>query len=69
MTKAELFERLADVPDGQEIMILDGSNAGGFPRDINVFSERTITATDAQECADCEDFVGTTVFVLGYGFY
>lgn len=69
MTKAELFKRLADVPDDQELMILDGFNAGGFPREINVYHEHTVTEKDAEECGDCEELVGTKVFVLGYGSY
>jgi hypothetical protein len=50
-------------------MILDGYNGGGVPRDINVYSQRTITGADADDTADCEQRIGEVVYVLGYGCY
>jgi hypothetical protein len=52
------------------IMILDGFNGGGVPREINFGPlDRIITAGDAEEAADCEGRTGESVIVLGYGFY
>jgi len=52
-----------------EVMILDGSNGGGVPREINIDSYKVITEEHADDCADCENKVGEKVFTLGYGCY
>ena len=70
MTIAELREQLAEFPDDMEIMILDGFNGGGVPREINIHPwYHTITDDDAADTADCEDIVGENVVVMGYGSY
>ena len=53
-----------------EIMILDGFNGGGNPREINMGPTiQVVTDTDAEDTADCEDIIGNSVAVIGYGFY
>jgi hypothetical protein len=70
MTVTELIQELMDVPLNTEVMILDGFNGGGEPREINLGpSLRKITKKNAQESADCENKVGNTVLVIGYGCY
>jgi len=66
----ELIEELQKLNPEQRIMILDGFNGGGYPRTINLGpSKHRITKNDVEECADCEDIFGKTVYVIGYGFY
>jgi len=67
VTINDLIARGVD-PDA-EIMILDGFNGGGHPREINLVSTHTVTEDDANEAADCEEIVGQTVAVIGYGCY
>lgn len=70
MTKIELIASLIDVPDDTQIMILDGFNGGGSPREINLGPAlRLITAREADETGDCEDLVGKLVIVFGFGCY
>jgi hypothetical protein len=70
MTKAELLKRLASYPDDSEVMILDGFEGGGFPREINLGpTTRIVGEGDSDETSDCEGIVGKTVVVLGYGNY
>lgn len=53
-----------------EVMILDGFNGGGEPRDINLGpTEQVITQDNADEGADCEGKVGQKVLIIGYGCY
>ena len=70
MTIAELREQLAEFPDDMEIMILDGFNGGGVPREINIHPwAHTITDDDAANTFDCEERAGENVIVIGYGSY
>lgn len=69
MTKAQLIKRLADYPDDALVMILDGFNGGGRPREINLVALRVVEDADAAETADCEDLVDEMVVALGYGCY
>lgn len=70
MTKAQLIARLEEFSDDTEVMILDGFNAGGEPREINLGPNwRTITKKNADMGADCEGKVGKKVIILGYGCY
>ena len=70
MNKKQLLARLEGVSDDTEIMILDGSNGGGYPRTINSGpSVVSITKDDADNSGDCEDFIGKSVVVIGYGCY
>ncbi len=71
MKARELIKRLQQLADqNMEIMILDGFNGGGTPREINLGpSPHMITAKDADEAADCEMLVGELVYVLGFGSY
>lgn len=65
-----LIRALENLDKDKEIMILDGSNGGGFPREINVGPiEAVITDYHEKECADCEGKIGETVYILGYGCY
>jgi len=68
MTCEELIKRLRSFPADSQVMILDGFNAGGCPREINVGPHpRVVSEKDAEESADAEALVGETVVVLGYG--
>ena len=70
MTKAQLIAELAPFSDDTEVMILDGFNGGGEPREINLGPmKQKITKKNAKEGADCEGKVGNTVAIMGYGFY
>jgi hypothetical protein len=58
-----------ETPD-LDIMILDGFNGGGEPREINLGPcLRTITQQNANGGADCESKVGKEVRVIGFGSY
>lgn len=52
-----------------EVMILDGFNGGGYPREINLIREHKITLEDCDESADCEGKFLDDVVLLGYGCY
>lgn len=70
MTKHELLARLEKYPDNMEIMILDGFNGGGEPREINHGPcAVTITKENKDEGADCEGKVGEKIVIIGYGCY
>ena len=70
MTVKHLIARLQQFPPNMQVMILDGFNGGGSPREINSGPrERVVTISDAEESADCEDIVGQNVIVMGYGCY
>ncbi len=70
MTVKDLIGRLHAFPPNMQVMILDGFNGGGSPREINSGpQERVVRQSDADECADCGDMVGQTVVVMGYGSY
>lgn len=70
MTKNDLIARLNAIKGNPEIMILDGFNGGGFPREINLGpTNYEITKKDADESGDCEEKVGKKVYVMGYGCY
>ena len=69
MKSHELAQQLLQEPN-IEIMILDGFNGGGYPREINLGPiTQTITEEDANESGDCEEMVGEDVLIMGYGFY
>ena len=70
MKVKELIDWLSAEDPDAEVMILVGFNGGGIPRTQNVGpTTREITAEHAKNAADCEDLVGQTVVVLGYGCY
>lgn len=70
MTKSELISRLSEYPDDMLIMILDGFNGGGHPRDLNLGPTiQEIEQEDAEYTCDCENLIGNKVIVLGYGCY
>lgn len=69
MTVSELIHYLSNFDENTQVMILDGYNGGGYPREINLKSTHTISEQDAADTADCEDIVDTEVIVLGYGCY
>ncbi len=65
-----MIKRLSDYPKNMQVMILDGFNGGGFPREINLGPfDRKIKKIDAEEVADCEEIIGKKVVVMGYGCY
>ena len=71
MKISELIAHLQtfDTPD-MDIMILDGFNGGGYPREINYGPKQiNIIETDAYATDDCEDKIGETVVIIGYGCY
>lgn len=70
MTIAQLIARLQEYSPETEVMVLDGFNGGGVPRDLNLGpTEQVIVAEDEEAAADCEGRVGEKVVVLGYGCY
>lgn len=71
MIVRELIERLQTLDQDREIMILDGFNAGGYPRTINIPpSDHEIQRIDILDCGDCEEMpIGHKVYVMGYGCY
>lgn len=70
MTIKELVDRLQEFPLDTEVMVLDGFNGGGYPRTINFGPRQDIITKDmADNAGDCEELVGQTVIVMGYGCY
>ncbi len=70
MKKSELIKRLEKIKGDPDVMILDGFNGGGHPREINLGPYRsTITGLDDQTTADCEGRRGERIVVIGYGCY
>lgn len=73
MTVSDLIKQLqkyAEISPDIPVMILDSFNGGGTPREINMLPHRReVTKDDANEAADCEELVGKTVLVMGYGCY
>lgn len=70
MTVQELIKHLSEHDLNKEVMILDGFNGGGQPREINFGpTERVITSENAGHCGDCEHLMGVEVLVLGFGSY
>lgn len=70
MTVEDLIARLQAFPATSRVMILDSFNGAGFPRTINSGPrEHVVTQDEADETADCEEIVGETVVVMGFGSY
>lgn len=73
MTLSELIKQLEAERKRHgdlQVMILDGFNGGGVPRELNVGPRKhQISTDDLENCADCEEMVGQSVIVLGYGSY
>lgn len=70
MTVADLQLRLSKLDPDARIMILDGFNGSGHPREINLGPvDHAVTQDDAENSGDCEGMEGQSVFVMGYGFY
>jgi len=70
MKARELIELLSKRDPNVEVMILDGANGGGTPREINLGpTSHVISAADADDTADCEAREGEKIVVLGYGCY
>ena len=69
MKASRLAEILMQNPD-MDVMILDGSNGGGFPRTLNLGPIiHTINEGDEFVTDDNEGKVGTKVLLIGYGCY
>lgn len=70
MTVAQLMERLSKLNPNMEVMILDGHNGGGHPREINLGPKvEQITTPDMEAVAECEERLGEEIVILGYGNY
>lgn len=70
MTIADLIRRLEKLDPTMDVMILDGFNGGGTPRELNLGpASHIITAENAEDTADCEGREGEKVVVLGFGCY
>lgn len=70
MTIQELVQRLSKFPADTPLMILDGFNGGGVPRDLNHGPiSYEVTQNDADETADCEERIGQSVVIIGFGCY
>jgi hypothetical protein len=69
MTTHELGNMLLGC-DNVEVMILDGTNGSGTPRTMNFGPVKSkVTEVDADNATDCEEIVGQSVIVIGYGCY
>lgn len=70
MTVKQLIACLSRLNQKRQVMILDGFNGSGIPREINAGpSEYTIQPQDANESADCDDMIGEPVYTIGFGSY
>lgn len=70
MTVNELMARLSKLDGDQQVMVMDGFNGGGRPRELNFGPvERLVTEEHADDTADCEELVGQKVVVVGFGCY
>ena len=70
MKVKELIKRLSKFDPNMDVMILDGFNGGGSPRDINFGPLiQAIGKNDAAAAADCEGREGEKVVSMGYGCY
>jgi hypothetical protein len=70
MLVRELIKRLSAMDPELEVMVLDSFNGGGQPRTINLGpTYGVITQEISDECCDCEDRVGESVVVMGWGCY
>jgi hypothetical protein len=69
MKSHEFAKKLLNLPN-QELMILDGFNGGGCPREINLGPmEHKVSNFDVLECDDSVNFIGKNILVIGYGCY
>lgn len=70
MTVQELINRLSKFPPDRAVMIQDGFNGGGTPRDINLGPQPSeITVADEDETVDCEGRFEEEIVVIGFGCY
>lgn len=70
MTKKELIKHLDNFSDDMEVMVLDSSNGGGVPREINLGpTPHRVSAEESMLTADCEGKEGLVVCALGWGCY
>lgn len=70
MKVKDLLDRLKDFNPDSEIMVLDGFNGSGNPREINLGPvERQIKESDEQATADCEGKQRQWVVIMGFGCY
>jgi hypothetical protein len=64
------LEILRSINGDVQVMVLDGFNGDGKPRDLNLGPLlRTIDDYDAAYVGDCENRQGETVAVIGFGSY
>ena len=69
-TAGELAKYFSEMNPNLKVMIRDGFNGGGVPREINSGPRfYTITSEDAEDTCDCEDIVEQTVIIMGFGLY
>ena len=70
MRVKDLINILKNFDQKAEIMILDGFNGGGHPREINCgpFTHE-VSENDESSTADCEGLAGHKVVVIGFGCY
>lgn len=70
MTVKDLVDSLKNFDQKAEIMILDGFNGGGHPREINCgpFTHE-VSTNDESSTADCEGWTGREAVVMGFGCY
>lgn len=70
MTNQELIEQLSKRDPFEDVMILDGFNGGGAPRNINLGpTKHVVSPRDAEAAVDCEDIIGQAVTIIGFGCY
>jgi hypothetical protein len=70
MNARQLIKILQQYNPETSVMIYDGFNGGGAPRDLNYGPAiHKITAQDAEATADCENREGQDVIIIGFGSY
>lgn len=70
MLVKDLIKKLSLLQQDLPVMILDGFNGSGYPRDINYGPvERLVSLEDGADNCDCEELAGQKVYVIGYGCY
>jgi hypothetical protein len=70
MKVKQLKEWLDTLPEDKEIMIMDGFDGGGTPREINLLKASLFIEEDwVDHCNDCDGLLNEDVAVMGYGCY
>lgn len=70
MTVGELIKRLQAFDPNKELMVLDGFNGGGVPREINLGPRvQEVSESDGDSTCDCDGMIGQSIVCIGFGSY